>query len=244
VFFRNRLEYILIDKINDFLTRYFGIRVSRARPTFDLARSSLLRRASATLVVDGGANRGQWAQAIRKEFHNLSILSVEPISSAFEVLASHAAKDSSWKCINVALSDQMGRATMNVASNGQQSSSLLNPKNHLEYYPSVDFPETQETQVVTLDSLDISNNEHVYLKLDLQGHELPALKGARKLLHQVVGIELEMTTVEMYEGQATFLEVASYLESLGFKVYSLSDPFRGQDGQTIYLDVLFARGGE
>lgn len=231
----------MINKINDFLTRILGIRVSRARPTFDLARNTLLRKTAASLVVDGGANRGQWALAIRKEFHELPILSVEPILPAFEVLASQAAADLSWKCLNVALSDQMGTATMNVANNGQQSSSLLNPRNHLEYYPSVDFPETQETQLVTLDSLGISSEERVYLKLDLQGYELQALKGAENLLHQVVGIELEVTTIEMYEGQATFLEVASYLESFGFRLYSLSDPFRGQDGQTIYLDVLFAR---
>jgi FkbM family methyltransferase len=232
---------MLKSKINRALTSYFGIKISRARPTFDVARRTLLEESGATFVIDGGANRGQWALALKKEFQNLPILSIEPIQSAFQELASNASLHSNWKCRNVALSDHLGYAVMNVASNGEQSSSLLKPDNHLNYYPSVEFLETQETNLVTLDSLDISRNSFVYLKLDLQGHELPALKGAPELLKHVVGIELEMTTVEMYEGQATFLEVANFLAGLGFRIYSFSDPFRGIDGQTIYLDVLFKR---
>ena len=228
-------------KINEILTRYLGIRISRARPTFDFARRSLIRDSGASFVIDGGANRGQWAIAIKMDFEDLHILSVEPIESAFQELALKAADYSNWDCYNVALSDHLGKSIMNVATNGEQSSSLLKPGNHLDYYPSVEFLGTQETELITLDSLNISKRELVYLKLDLQGHELPALKGAHKLLEHAVGIELEMTTVEMYEGQAKFLEVALFLAEYGFNIYSFSDPFRGIDGQTIYLDVLFKR---
>lgn len=233
-----------IAKINAILTRFLGIRISRARPTFDFARRTLLTQSGATFVIDGGANRGQWAKALKLEFKNLHILSIEPIQSAFQELTLSANRFSNWECKNVALSDHLGEATMNVASNGQQSSSLLKPGNHLDYYPSVKFLETQVTTLITLDSLKISQNELVYLKLDLQGHELPALRGAQELLKRVVAIELEMTTVQMYEGQATFLEVADFLASCGFNIFTFSDAFRGLDGQTVYLDVLFKRNKE
>ena len=77
--------------------------------------------------------------------------------------------------------------------------------------------------------------------MDLQGHELNALKGGVKLLKQVNVIELEMSTIEMYQDQSTFLEVANFLNELGFKVFTFADAFRSEDGQTIYIDVLFAR---
>ena len=233
-----------IAKINAILTRCFGIRISRARPTFDLARQNLVRDSGVTFVIDGGANRGQWAMAMKTEFPDLPILSIEPIKSAFQELVLNASDYLNWHCQNAALSDHAGNATMNVASNGEQSSSLLSPGNHLNYYPSVEFLETQDVQLITLDSLDISMSDLVYLKLDLQGHELAALKGARVLLQRVVAIELEMSTVEMYEGQATFLEVSNFLAECGFGIYTFSDAFRGIDGQTIYLDVLFKRGNE
>jgi FkbM family methyltransferase len=232
---------MLIARINKLLTRYLGIRISRARPTFDLARNTLIKNSGTTFVIDGGANRGQWALAIKRDFQDLPIISIEPIQAAFQQLASCSSHHLNWECLNVALSDHLGKATMNVASNGEQSSSLLKPGNHLDYYPTVKFLETQVTALITLDSLDVSRSELVYLKLDLQGHELPALRGAQELLKHVVGIELEMTTVEMYEGQAAFLEIANFLAGCGFEIYSFSDAFRGKDGQTIYLDVLFNR---
>jgi FkbM family methyltransferase len=230
-----------ISKINEILTRYLGIRISRARPSFDLARRTLIKDSGATFVIDGGANRGQWSIAMKTVFPELPILSIEPINSAFQELVLATSKYSNWKCQNVALSDHLGKATMNVASNGDQSSSLLKPGNHLDYYPSVEFLRTQEAELITLDSLGIPKSDRVYLKLDLQGHELSALNGAQELLQHVVGIELEMTTVEMYEGQATFLEVANFLAGYGFSIFTFSDAFRGADGQTIYLDVLFKR---
>ena len=152
-----------ISRINGILTRYLGIKISRARPTFDLARRTLIKDLDATFVIDGGANRGQWATALKIEFPNLPILSIEPVNSAFQGLASTASAYSNWKCQNVALSDHLGTATMNVASNGEQSSSLLKPGNHLDYYPSVEFLETQETELVTLDSLNISSDYRVFL---------------------------------------------------------------------------------
>jgi FkbM family methyltransferase len=234
---------MLTDKINEILTRFFRIKIARARPTFDMARRVLVKDSGTTFVVDGGANRGQWALNMKKSFRDLPILSIEPINSAFQELASIASQHLKWECKNVALSDHFGKAIINIASNGEQSSSLLKPGNHLDYYPSVKFLETQETSLITLDSLSIPKNHRVYLKLDLQGHELAALIGAKELLKYVVGIELEMTTIEMYEGQATFLEVANFLAGCGFEIYSLSDAFRGIDGQAIYIDVLFKKAG-
>ena len=73
---------------------------------------------------------------------------------------------------------------------------------------------------------------------------MPALKGATKLLRKVKAIELEMTTVQMYKDQATFLEIASYLADHGFAVFSFADAFRGVDGQSIYVDVLFNRNND
>ena len=81
---------MLTNSINKFLVRCFGVKVSRSRPTFEQARSFIIKNADITFVIDGGANRGQWASQIVSEFPDLKMLSIEPISEAFDDLSSNA----------------------------------------------------------------------------------------------------------------------------------------------------------
>ena len=232
---------MIVSRINSLLQSLFGVRIARARRTFDYARKMLMKGACIDFVIDGGANQGQWATEVKKAFPDLDIISIEPILNAFEILQSEASKYSRWIAINAALGEEESTLIMHVASNDGQSSSLLKPKDHLEYYPTVSFNASQETRVITLDSLQIPHDKKVFLKLDLQGYELIALRGANNLLEKVVAIELEMTTIQMYQGQSTFLEVAAHLAECGFEIFSFADAFRGPDGRSIYIDVLFRR---
>jgi FkbM family methyltransferase len=232
---------MLVSRINNLLTRLFKVKIVRFRPAFDLAREDILYSDGINLVIDGGANRGQWATQVKKQSLDLPIVSVEPINSPYRELSELAASHRNWVTINAALGDKTGSAVMNIANNGEQSSSLLTPSLHLDFYPTVRFQETQVTQMITLDSIETTDDSQIYLKLDLQGNELAALKGAVNLLKKVIAIEIEMTTDQMYEGQAIFLEVVTYLGEHGFHLYSFADPFRDHTGQSMYFDAIFKK---
>jgi FkbM family methyltransferase len=232
---------MLSSKVNILLTKLFRVKIVRYRPPFDLARENLIQTHSVDLVIDGGANRGQWASEVKAKFKDLPIISIEPVNAAFQVLSRSTQSHKNWTALNVALGNESSTALMNVASNGEQSSSLLRPSSHLIHYPSVSFHDTQITNVITLDSIEIPTDSRIYLKLDLQGNELTALHGATATLEKVVAIEIEMTTIQMYEGQGTFLEVANLLANLGFSLFSFADSFRDPSGQSIYVDVIFAK---
>ena len=232
---------MLISTLNNLLVKLFKVKVTRARPTFDDARHQLIMGNEIDLVLDGGANRGQWSSVIRRDYPSIPVISVEPILAAYEDLKILALQVGNWSTLNVALGERVETAKINVANNGEQSSSLLHPHDHLYHYPTVEFVKTQETKVITLDSIDINKASRIFLKLDLQGNELPALKGGTEFLKNVQAIELEMTTVQMYKQQATFIEVATYLAEHGFAIFSFADAFRSVDGQMIYVDVLFNR---
>lgn len=232
---------MLVSRINDLLISWFKVKIVRFRPGFDLAREKILSNSGVNLVIDGGANRGQWALQVKMQSPELAIVSVEPIISPYRELSELAASHHNWSTINAALGDRTGSAVMNIANNGEQSSSLLTPSLHLDFYPTVRFQETQLTQVITLDSIETTDESQIYLKLDLQGNELAALKGAVNLLKKVTAIEIEMTTDQMYEGQAIFLEVVKYLGENGFHLYSFADPFRNHSGRSIYFDAIFKK---
>lgn len=139
-----------------------------------------------------------------------------------------------------------------------QSSSLYPPNARLRRrFPGLaQFGEVvRETPVTTrrLDDVpEIGGAD--YLKLDIQGAELDALRGAARLLAEVVFVETEVEFVPLYEGQPLFAEVDAYLRERGFLLHTFtsmsgrpflplhppnrpSDPFR----QLVWGDAVYVK---
>jgi len=84
---------------------------------------------------------------------------------------------------------------------------------------------TERTETVSTRTLDevLHDTPHIdFLKLDIQGFELPVLKNAAKVLARTNVIHCEVSFAEMYRGQAMFSEVESLLRSQGFHFLDFS----------------------
>lgn len=99
-----------------------------------------------------------------------------------------------------------------------------------------------EVRTITLDEFCSQRNiQHVdLLKLDAQGGELDALRGAQNLLARG-GISLiysEVEFVQFYEGQPLFHDIWMYLQGHG---YSFRDLFnvRRRNSQMLWGDAIF-----
>jgi FkbM family methyltransferase len=228
-------------KINLVLEKFFGVRLIRRKPTFYDAKSYLLRLVKPGLVIDGGANQGQWALEILKISPHLRIISFEPTPLAFEILKKRSQGRKTWEVVNAALGNYEGVIEMNLASNDGQSSSILEPSSHLIHYPQVKFNKIVNVPVVKLDTFPLNYTGPIYLKLDVQGAEGIALEGARHLLKDVIVIELEIAIDRPYIGQMDFAETVGKLHKLGFSVFSISDPIRDRNGFTMFVDGIFVR---
>ena len=126
------------------------------------------------------------------------------------------------------------------------SSSLLAPTE----FQNATFPATDEIDQidVTISTLDdslaeIDLGERVLLKADVQGYELEVLKGAPLTLRTVRWVYLELSFVQLYEGQPLAAEVISYLDDRGFLVDDLVHVTRSE-GRAVQADLLFSRAGE
>jgi FkbM family methyltransferase len=71
-------------------------------------------------------------------------------------------------------------------------------------------------EVVGADEVD-------FLKLDVQGAELDALRGAARLLPQTLVIQTEVEFLQMYQNQPLFSDVDAHLRAAGFQLHRFSE---------------------
>ena len=214
------------------------------RHSADLRRRRILRGRQIDVVVDVGANDGSYALALRQAGFAGRIVSFEPGSSAFAGLDERAAADRNWDAHRLAIGAMRGSATLNVTGNSSSSSLLALRGLQGEAEPASAVVATELVEVAVLDELDLVRpGERAFLKLDVQGYELEALRGATAMLASVQAVETELSLVPLYDGAPLLAEVVSHLQDRGFRLYGLDPVFCDpRDGAVLQLDGMFVRG--
>jgi FkbM family methyltransferase len=228
--------------------RRAGLELRRFNPinSLDAQRAQLLALEQIDLVLDVGANAGQYASGLRQLGYDARIVSFEPLSGAFVDLERRAEGDPSWSCRRLALGDRDGEAVLHIAGNSWSSSLLDMAPAHERAEPRSRYVSEETVPVARLDSLaaevGLMNPIRALLKLDLQGGELPALRGAENALEHVRLLELELSLVELYHGQALWQEVLDHTGGLGFELIGLSPAFIDpESARLLQMDALLAR---
>jgi FkbM family methyltransferase len=206
-------------------------------------RGRLLRHHQVDLVLDVGAATGGYGRQLRDHGYQGRIVSCEPLAASFHLLDTAAAHDSRWEALELALGRETGSAVMNVASNGDSSSFLPMLDEHLDAAPESGYIGTNEVQVTTVDAILAEHEaEKPFLKLDVQGFEHHVLAGASRSLGRLVGIQLEMSLVPLYEGQLLFRETYDLMVSAGFALQVIEPAFIDIDaGRVLQIDGVFFR---
>jgi len=159
----------------------------------------------------------------------------EPLKSNFDKLTKKVANYTGVTCHKVALGKKAGEMTMYVEShNGGQSSSLLKPGLHKDFYPFIEFEKSAEkVKVATLDSYNYTDCN--MLVMDTQGYEMEVLKGAKKTLKNIDYIISEANLAEIFEGGANFSDLIDFLQQEGFTLISF------QQNEFLWGDAFFIR---
>jgi FkbM family methyltransferase len=228
--------------------RKLGYDVARFTPeSHPLARRGrLLRSLQIDVVLDVGANTGQYAQGLRRDQGFAGrICSFEPLAAPFQVLRKRAAGDPHWSAFNFGLGDVAGNATINVAGNSESSSLLDMLPRHLEAAPDSRFVGTEDIEIKTLDEVfsDLcASGERVFLKIDTQGFEGRVLRGADRSLVRIDTVQVEMSLTPLYVGEPTFVEMCQLLVGEGYTMVGLEPGFADpRTGQLLQADGIFHR---
>jgi FkbM family methyltransferase len=190
------------------------------------------------LVLDVGANVGQYACELRASGYRGRIVSFEPLPDAFQELQGRAR--GMWEVHNVAIGDTSTTLPLYRSANSWSSSLRTIERRHLEAAPDAKVVGSFSVSVVPLDSFGFEGAIH--LKADTQGYEREVLRGATKTLPKTVSLEIELSMEPLYRGQATFAELIEEALDLGFSLFGLWPAFLDpRTGAVLQLDALFAR---
>jgi FkbM family methyltransferase len=231
------------DRARKFLNR-IGIDVYRYPMLSDrrLARSLAMKHKAISLLLDVGANVGQYATEVREFGYGGRMISFEPVSSAFAKLREAAAGDPSWELRQVALGETDGTVEINLADT--LSSILPRDPGSGNMFST----ETLGTETVKLKRLDTlwpelyRAGDRAWLKMDVQGYETNVLRGAGNALKQIAGVEMEMALKPIYQGVPLYRDMIAFMESQGFTLWSLQPGSRDMaKGRLMEMDGLFVR---
>lgn len=174
------------------------------------------------VILEAGAFDGTDTLAMINIWPNATIYAFEPDKDSYKLCYERVQTKKNVQTFNLALGDKNGEANFfkSGGSSAGESSSLLMPKDHLKFHPSIRFDHTDIVNVVTLD--DWANNNKVekidFLWLDMQGFELKALQHGENILKTVNVILTEVSLVETYYEVPLYAEYKEWLQSRGFKV--------------------------
>lgn len=205
----------------------------------------LLIRNRVTLVIDVGANQGQYATDIRRLGYRGRIVSFEPLSEAQAILSRRAATDPLWDHYDCALGSEEREATLHRSNNLESSSLLKMLPAHETAAPDALCVGTETIKVRRLDSLfaDLARpDDVVFLKIDAQGYEVPVLDGAAACLDRIAGVQVEASLVPLYEGEPCIETVFTRLRQLGYTPVDIEPTFRDPHSfNLLQCDAVFFR---
>jgi FkbM family methyltransferase len=208
----------------------------------------LLRHCGIDLVLDVGANRGQYAAELRAHGYGGRIVSFEPLSVAHESLKLAARGIPGWTVApRMAIGDSDGEIDIHVAGNSLSSSILDMLPAHDRAAPGSAYVASEAVPLKRLDGVAgefLAGSRRVLLKIDTQGYEDRVLAGAAGLLDRVAAIQTELSLVPLYAGQLLFDEMRRRIELLGFELFAVFPGYVDErTGQTLQLDGFFLRRG-
>jgi len=208
-------------------------------------RMKLLRDHRISVVLDVGANTGQYTGALRRAGYRGRVVSFEPVSSAYVRLARNAKRDRGWTAVRMALGERNHDAPIHVSGDSRASSLLKMLPAHLAV---ASYFQTRGQELIPVRTLDSVLGDHVgrrdraFLKIDAQGYELKVLQGARKSLRRIAGLQLEMSLVPLYRGETLLPKMVALLGRLGFSLMSLEYGFCDpRTGRMLQVDGIFFR---
>lgn len=240
-------------RLHNKFAQLFGYELIRSRkhPTLESHLKLLFKHLDINLVIDVGANIGQYGAMLRKKVgYKGHIVSFEPVRAVFKKLSSNIAQDKNWTAYNYALGASEGTLNINVTSSSDFSSFLKPNEFAREVRPSEsEINHVEEVTVKCLDNIFTEIISHIgidspriFLKMDTQGYDHEVIKGTKNILTNMLGLQSELSVIPIYDNMPTYIESLTLYRNYNFEITAVYPISRDDKSlQLIEMDCILSK---
>lgn len=196
--------------------------------------------ADAPVVVDIGANEGDFAHEALRVWPRATVYSCEPVPSVFKVLERGLGGDPRFKAFECAIDAAEGSKTLKVGSYDPASSFYESNPDYFDFsLPGAAYEVTVRCRTLA-DFVNTEVRRDVdWMKVDTEGAELEVLSTFEGLRHKVRTLQLELPLQEVYRGRPRIFEVMLRMDSLGYRLVDLYGRIENKRGVVVAADGFF-----
>jgi len=174
-----------------------------------------------TLCIDVGGNKGSYTEEIIRKFPKASIVIFEPSQHNIEILQNKFGKKENIQIAPYALSNQAGNSQLWYDEVGSGIASLK--KRRLDHY-SINFDQSEPVQVIAFENYwanELARSTIDFVKLDIEGAELEALKGFGEAIKSVRVFQFEFGGTNI-DSRTYFQDFFYLFAEHDFKLFRIS----------------------
>ena len=203
---------------------------------------------SAKMIVDVGANHGDFSKAASTCFPEAEVLLVEPVPKMQRCLEQIIRiRRNKWRLLPCALGAEHGSLPLFVDEGRDDIASLVGfSEEYLKVNPRAQPAGKMICEVKTLDAVaaELAMDHIDLLKIDVEGFEFEVLKGAGQILKKTDAVIIEVSLVRNTGTSGLLVEMLGCLARHGFQIvnvipslFDTDEPWRPRE-----FNVLARRG--
>ena len=186
-------------------------------------------------LIDIGAYEGSFTLDFLEVFPNVKVLMLEAQDSKKSIMTSESEKNKNIEFEIAVLSSE---------DNKEISFFENETASHVEAgtFVDLDFDKSSTKKTKTLDTILKNRNfsAPIFLKIDVQGHELEVLNGAAKTLNKVEICLLEVSFLDLGFKTPLAIEIINFMEQKHFQMYDITQFMRRPYDKALYqIDLIF-----
>jgi FkbM family methyltransferase len=197
-------------------------------------------------VLDIGAADGDTAAEFLRAFPEAHVYAFEPLPKPFALLRAMADRQPGrLSAFNVALGSEEGELEMREHVEHSTSSSVLQTTElSSKLYPDTAPQGVSRIKMTTLDRWYAAQSPapagDLFVKMDCQGYEDRVIRGGMETLRRARVCVMEVFFKPLYQGQATFKELYTLMDGMGFRYHGSLDQGVSAAG-LVQADIVFAK---
>ena len=202
------------------------------------------RLAYAHTVFDVGANVGVWTVLMSKFNPSARVHSFEPNRATFNLLEVNVKENrcANVTLINAAASDREGTTLFQVPPNASIFGRILPTRQPID--DDARFLNAQASEVLGLRLADYCRRAGIamidFMKMDIEGHELAALRGLEPLLSERRVKAMYVETIETNHTRAgsSLSAFVSFVNDCGYELWTINE--QGEPDNPLHLNAIKA----